>query len=142
MSQPYLFCLIFVLQFLALAVAAYYFLNEVAIVERFAYVDPVEDIQILLGTILIVLVLEATRRTSGLPLVIVALCFIAYALFGANLPGPLAHTEISYEALIEQLFLLTEGIYGVAITAAATMIFCFCFVWFFFRSFHHEQFIY
>ncbi len=46
-------------------------------------------------------------------------------MFGANLPGPLAHTEISYEALIEQLFLLTEGIYGVAITAAATMIFAF-----------------
>ena len=124
--EPTIFVLFDIcLAVLALAVAAYYFLNEVAIVERFAYVDPVEDIQILLGTILIVLVLEATRRTSGLPLVIVALCFIAYALFGANLPGPLAHTEISYEALIEQLFLLTEGIYGVAITAAATMIFAF-----------------
>ena len=81
-------------------------------------------------------------RTSGLPLVIVALCFIAYALFGANLPGPLAHTEISYEALIEQLFLLTEGIYGVAITAAATMIFAFVLFGPFFRSFHYEQFIY
>ena len=124
--EPTIFVLFDIcLAVLALAIAVYYFLNETAIVERFAYVDPVEDIQIIFGTILIVLVLEATRRTSGLPLVIVALCFIAYALFGANLPGPLAHTEISYEALIEQLFLLTEGIYGVAITAAATMIFAF-----------------
>ena len=113
------------LALLALAIAAYYFLNETAIFERFAYVDPVEDIQMWFGTALIVLVLEATRRTSGWPLVIVALCFIAYALFGANLPGPLAHVTISPEALIEQLFLLTEGIYGVAMSAAATMIFAF-----------------
>lgn len=110
---------------LALGVAAYYFLNSTAIFERFAYVEPVTDGQMFFGTALIGLVLEATRRTSGWPLVIVALCFLAYALFGENMPGPLAHVKISSGALIEQLFLLSEGIYGVAMAAAATMIFAF-----------------
>lgn len=125
-KEPVIFVLADVcLAILALSIAAYYFLNDTAIFERFAYVDPVEDIQIFFGTSLIFLVLEATRRTSGWPLVIVALIFIAYALMGENLPGPLAHVKITPQALIEQLFLLTEGIYGVAMAAAATMIFAF-----------------
>ena len=125
-AEPVIFVLLdFCLAMLALAIAAYYFLNETLIFERFAYVDPVEDIQMFFGTALICLVLEATRRTAGLPLVIVAITFIAYALLGANLPGPLAHVVITPQALIEQLFLLTEGIYGVAMAAAATMIFAF-----------------
>lgn len=110
---------------LALGIAAYYFLNEKAIFERFAYVDPVTDVQMFFGVSLIALVLETTRRTAGWPLVIVALCFIAYALFGASLPGPLAHVEIGPRALIEQLFLLTEGVYGIALAAATTMIYAF-----------------
>ena len=125
-TEPAIFVLLdLCLAVLALAIAGYYFMNETLIFERFAYVDPVEDIQMFFGTALICLVLEATRRTAGLPLVIVAITFLAYALLGANLPGPLAHVEITPEALIEQLFLLTEGIYGVAMAAAATMIFAF-----------------
>lgn len=124
--EPAVFVLLDIcLALLALAIAAWYFLNDAAIFERFAYVDPVEGIQMFFGTALICLVLEATRRTAGWPLVIVALAFIAYALLGENLPGPLAHVKITPESLIEQLFLLTEGIYGVAMAAAATMIFAF-----------------
>lgn len=125
-AEPFFFVLLDVcLALLALAIAAWYFYNDTAIFERFAYVDPVDDIQMFLGAALIFLVLEATRRTSGWPLVIVALSFIAYALFGENLPGPLAHVKITPDALIEQLFLLTEGVYGLAMAAAATMIFAF-----------------
>ena len=125
-TEPALFVALDIcLAALALGIAAWYFANSTAIFERFAYVDEVETIQMWAGTALILLVLEATRRTSGWPLVIVALCFICYALFGENMPGPLAHVKISPQALIEQLFLLTEGIYGVAMAAAATMIFAF-----------------
>ena len=110
---------------LAVGIAVYYFQNANEIFDRFAYVDEVTPQQMFFGTALIVLVLEATRRAAGLPLVIVALCFIAYGLFGADLPGAFGHVPITPEAMIEQLFLLTEGIYGVAIGAAATMIFAF-----------------
>lgn len=110
---------------LAMGIAVYYFQNSNEIFDRFAYVDAVTNDQMFFGTALIILVLEATRRAAGLPLVIVALCFIAYALFGANLPSSFGHVPITPEAMIEQLFLLTEGIYGVAIGAAATMIFAF-----------------
>ncbi|MBD5418079.1 MAG: TRAP transporter permease [Desulfovibrio sp.] len=110
---------------LAMGIAVFYFQNSNEIFDRFAYVDEVTPQQMFFGTALIVLVLEATRRAAGLPLVIVALCFIAYGLFGADLPGAFGHVPITPEAMIEQLFLLTEGIYGVAIGAAATMIFAF-----------------
>lgn len=124
--EPLIFTLVDVcLACMALGIAVYYFQNANDIFDRFAYVDVVTDEQMFFGTALILLVLEATRRAAGLPLVIVALCFIAYAFFGADLPGAFGHVPITPQAFIEQLFLLTEGIYGVAIGAAATMIFAF-----------------
>ena len=125
-KEPIIFTVIdILLACLSLWIAVYYFQNSNEIFDRFAYVDEVTGEQMFFGTALIILVLEATRRAAGLPLVIVALCFIAYAFFGADLPGAFGHVPITPQAFIEQLFLLTEGIYGVAIGAAATMIFAF-----------------
>lgn len=110
---------------LAIAINVYVFQEADNISHRLKYVEDVTNLDLFYGTGLVLLVLEATRRTSGWPLVIVSGSFLAYAMFGEYMPGGLAHNGIEYDRLIEQLFLLTDGIYGVPLGAAAGMIFAF-----------------
>ena len=82
-------------------------------------------IDLILGGITIVMVLEATRRTMGWPLVVVALVFLSYALWGHLIPGALGHRQYELSRVIEHLFLTGEGIYGVCIYVTATFVFMF-----------------
>ncbi|MCT4607283.1 MAG: TRAP transporter permease [Marinisporobacter sp.] len=79
----------------------------------------------IVGLIAIVLVLEAARRVIGWPMVIIALIFIAYALFGRSIPGKLAHRGVDMENLVQQLFFTTEGVFGIPIGVSSTFIFMF-----------------
>mgnify|MGYP006278232497 FL=1 len=80
---------------------------------------------IVLGAIIILLVLEGTRRAIGKPLPIIASTFLIFALFGPYMPGPLAHRGFSIERIISQLYLTTEGIFGIPIGVSATFVFMF-----------------
>ena len=93
--------------------------------ERIRYVDPVSDAETVCATAAVLLVLEATRRVAGLPLVIVASAFLAYGLGGQYLPGILRHDGVTYKMLCEQLYLVTEGLYGIPLAVSSTMIFAF-----------------
>ena len=95
------------------------------LLERIRYVDEVTGADLFFGTATILLVLEITRRTSGLPLVIVCSVFLLYALFGQYLPASIGHNGISYDRLVEMQFLLQDGIYGSCLAVGATMIFAF-----------------
>jgi TRAP transporter 4TM/12TM fusion protein len=72
--------------------------------------------------IFIVLLLEATRRTTGLIMPIVALLFIAYAMLGPYLPPPWTHRGYDLSRLVGHLFITLEGIFGVAVDVSATLI--------------------
>lgn len=78
-----------------------------------------------LGTLATVLVLEATRRTTGWIMSFIALVFLAYAFFGKYVPGALSHKGYSLERVMTQLYLTTEGIYGTPLAVAATYVFIF-----------------
>mgnify|MGYP000982463921 FL=1 len=78
-----------------------------------------------LGLALIVLVLEATRRTSGWVMPAVVLGFIAYALFGPHLPAPWTHRGYDLERLVGHMFMTLEGIFGTAVDVSATLIILF-----------------
>jgi len=80
---------------------------------------------VIMGTILLVLVLEAARRSVGPTLPIIALIFIAYAVFGIYAPGVLKHSGSSWAGLINHLYLTKEGIYGLAIGVVAKYVFLF-----------------
>ena len=80
---------------------------------------------IVIGGIMILLILEATRRTMGWPLVIVAVAFLVYALYGHLIPGMLGHRHYDLVRVIEHMFLTSEGIYGVAIYVTSTFVFVF-----------------
>lgn len=71
------------------------------------------------------LLLESTRRALGLPLVILALVFIAYIFLGPYMPEMIAHQAISLKKGMSHLWLTTEGVYGVALGVSASFIFLF-----------------
>lgn len=82
-------------------------------------------LDIVIGFIGVILVLEAARRVVGLPIVIVALVFVAYAFVGPYLPGKFAHRGVSIKSLVEHLFYTTEGVFGTPIGVSSTFIFLF-----------------
>jgi TRAP transporter 4TM/12TM fusion protein len=77
------------------------------------------------GVTLILLVLEATRRTSGWILTAVVIAFIAYAFAGPWLPAPWTHRGYDVERLVGHMYMTLEGIFGVAIDVSATFIILF-----------------
>ena len=77
----------------------------------------------IMGSIMVVLLLEATRRSVGLPLPIIAVILIAYGLWGRNLPSILAHPGNSWKSVVNHLYLTSQGIYGIALGVVATYVF-------------------
>ncbi len=77
------------------------------------------------GIALIVLVLEAMRRTTGWIMPAVCTAFIAYALFGPELPPPWTHRGYGVGRLIGHMYMTLEGIYGVAVDVSSSLIILF-----------------
>lgn len=111
-----------ILAALAAVVPIYFALTFDTLVERGG--NPTR-LDIVLGIILIVLVLEATRRSVGLPLVIVAGVFLAYAAVGPYLPALIAHRGYSVSRIATQIFLTAEGIYGTPMSVMTSFVFAF-----------------
>ncbi|MGM0419700.1 MAG: TRAP transporter permease [Bacillota bacterium] len=84
-----------------------------------------ETLDLIMGGIAILLVLEATRRSIGKALPIIASVFLVYAYFGPYMPGLLAHRGFSLQRIIAHLYLTTEGIFGIPIGVSATFVFMF-----------------
>lgn len=82
-------------------------------------------IDVAMGSVLVVLLLEATRRAMGWPLPLIAIGFCAYALFGPVFPGLLRHAGSSWSQLVNHLYLTSQGVYGIAIGVVATYVFHF-----------------
>jgi TRAP transporter 4TM/12TM fusion protein len=82
-------------------------------------------LDVVLGVVFIVLLLEATRRTSGLIMPIVALAFIAYAMLGPHLPPPWTHRGYDINRLVGHLFITLEGIFGTAVDVSSSLIIMF-----------------
>ena len=81
-----------------------------------------ENIDIILGTILIVLVLVASRRLSGWALPILSIVFLLYALFGRSFPGIFKHRGYTWHRIVTYLTTDIYGIYGTSIKVSATYI--------------------
>ncbi|MFZ5783799.1 MAG: TRAP transporter permease [Pseudomonadota bacterium] len=84
-----------------------------------------EPIDVAMGTILTLVVIEATRRTMGWALVFITLGFVAYAFAGPWMPGLLVHPGTTWSQLADHLYLTSQGIYGVPIGVVATYVFHF-----------------
>ncbi|OGP74461.1 MAG: hypothetical protein A2V86_10385 [Deltaproteobacteria bacterium RBG_16_49_23] len=78
-----------------------------------------------ISLIAVLLVLEATRRTVGKPLVVINIAFLLYAFFGHLLPPPLSHGGYDLERIATTLALTQNGIFGVALTVMFDYIYLF-----------------
>jgi TRAP transporter 4TM/12TM fusion protein len=81
--------------------------------------------EVILGSIGIILLLEATRRVIGWPLVIIALIFILFSFFGRVLPDLIAHPGLSLNRLVGYHWLGGEAIFGIPISVSVGFIFLF-----------------
>ncbi|QDL39280.1 TRAP transporter permease [Rhodoferax sediminis] len=104
------------------ALSFYHWIFEADLIQRSG--DPTTA-DLVVGTIMVVLVFEATRRILGLALPLVCGTFLLYGLFGQYLPGPLSHRAYGFDQIVNQLWLGTEGILGIPVMVSATYIFLF-----------------
>ena len=118
-----------ILMGLSAGVAIYMCLDYVNIINR-AGTPNMADVVI--GTILTLVVLEATRRVCGIALPIIAIVFIIYSLMGSkqglipiDIPGIFLHRGYTWQKLMSHFFSNTEGIYGSSVNVASTYIFLF-----------------
>src|SRR5690625_980041 len=112
----------YVLAILSIIVCGYWPVYYDTIVQQ---IGGITEAQMVIGGLAILLVLEASRRAVGLPIVIVAGVFLIYAYFGPYMPGNLAHRGLSLNQLIDSMFFTTEGILGTPLQVSSTYIFLF-----------------
>lgn len=110
---------------LSVAICVYFLIHREDISTRIATLTPFTPGQLFFGSALMLLTIEATRRTTGLGLTAVVLFFMAYNLYGHVLPPPLGHGLIEYAYLLDILVFTTDGIFGVPIQVVASYIFLF-----------------
>jgi TRAP transporter 4TM/12TM fusion protein len=105
----------------AVAPLVYLFVNRTDLTLR---AGNLSRLDVVMGALGVLVVLEAGRRMMAIVPVIAALA-LAYPFLGPYLPGPLAVARISPERVIEQMFYTTEGIFGIPIGVSATFVFLF-----------------
>ena len=84
-----------------------------------------ENIDIIMGSFLIVLTLEAARRSIGFTLPFICVLFILFAIFGPYFPGALKHGGASWVGFVNHIYLTNQGIYGIAVGVMAQYVFLF-----------------
>jgi TRAP transporter 4TM/12TM fusion protein len=110
------------LSLLSIAVASYSLFTYENLMETAGLYSTTDYIVAVLG---ILLTLEATRRIVGLPIVIVASCFLIYAYLGPYFPGFLNHRGYEIKRIVTHMWLTTEGIMGIPLGVSSTFIFLF-----------------
>ncbi len=115
-----------VLAFLAFFPSLYVVLQRKYLEGRLMGVTEVKDIEIVLGIILIILVIEAVRRCVAPVMAILVSLFLLYLPLGAYLPGVFYHKAFSLPKMIENIFLLSsDGVYGNLMGTSATQVILF-----------------
>jgi TRAP transporter 4TM/12TM fusion protein len=107
------------------ACGAYFLTQTDSISRRITLLDPLSDFDVGFATAIIVLTVEAMRRTVGLGLTGIVCLFIAYNLWGDLLSGPLSHGVISTSHFLDIMVFTTDGLFGVPLRVAATYAFLF-----------------
>ncbi|WP_245766425.1 TRAP transporter permease [Sulfitobacter brevis] len=110
---------------LSLACGVFFFVNAGEISDRISLLEPFTTAQLFFGTALLLLTLEATRRTTGMGLTCVVLLFLIYNLFGSLLPPPFGHGISEFTYLLDILVFTTDGVFGVPIQVVASYVFLF-----------------
>lgn len=112
----------FILATVAALVALYLALDYDGIANR---IGRASHLDIIVGVILVIVLLEAARRVIGPALPIIAIFFTLYAFFGRYMPDFLSFKGVSVQRYLSQITLSTEGIYGIPLDVSARIVFLF-----------------
>ncbi|MBS7526187.1 TRAP transporter fused permease subunit [Fusibacter paucivorans] len=110
---------------LLIALIVYATVNSDRISTRIVFVEKLLTIDKVFGMILIVLVLEATRRLAGNVLLGLVAFFMAFGFLGPHIPGVLRHSGFSIRTFVETNFMSSGGIFGAPISAVISYVFYF-----------------
>ena len=120
-----------VLGLLALVVTLYIPLGYSELVDRQGILLQIQwlgmqwPVELIIGCIGIVLLMEATRRALGLPLVVVSGVFLVYSLFGQSMPELISHKGVSLERLVGYHWLGGEAVFGIPLDVSVSFVFLF-----------------
>ena len=114
-----------VLALVSIITGLYFALNASVIEQRIVLLDVLTNWQLFFGSVVFVLTLEITRRTTGLGLTTLVCTFVLYNLFGHQLSGVLQHGLITFHHFIEITVFTTDGVFGLPVRVAATYAFLF-----------------
>jgi TRAP transporter 4TM/12TM fusion protein len=106
----------------ALYVMHYIITGGDALTDRYVFPEPMD---VWIGWGLIILTLEATRRTTGWIMPAISIAFMLYAFFGNHLPAPWTHRGYDSERLIPHLTITLDGIFGTAVDVSSSLIILF-----------------
>lgn len=109
----------------SVAAGVYFLVESSRIVERITLLFPLEIPDLIAGSALFFLTIEATRRTVGFGLTSVVTIFVLYNLFGHGLPAGLGFREVGYNHFLDIMMFTSDGLFGVPLRVAATYAFLF-----------------
>jgi TRAP transporter 4TM/12TM fusion protein len=121
-NRPALDFLNWIWAVLALVVCGYVLVDFENLVNRMGSLNTVDMI---LGGLCVVMVLDATRRSIGWPLPFVTITFLLYGYFGNLIPGSFGHRGYDIHRILNQMYMTTEGIFGIPLGVVVTIVFLF-----------------
>ncbi|MDQ0256295.1 TRAP transporter 4TM/12TM fusion protein [Evansella vedderi] len=113
------------LVFLSLASGAYIFIEFERLISRTRFVSDLQPFDYFFSIIVTILVLEASRRTVGKAMTILAVVFIAYGFVGPYIPGLLNHSGLPLKRFVEIMFFSGDGIVGIPVGVVVNYVFYF-----------------
>ncbi|KAA9019495.1 TRAP transporter permease [Niallia endozanthoxylica] len=111
--------------FFALGAGVYFTIHADRIAVRIPIIDSLSTLDIFFGFLFVILSIEAARRTIGVPIVIIVLMGISYALWGHHLDSLLWHRKFSFPEVVEDLAYSFNGLWGSPIAVAASFVYMF-----------------
>ncbi|MGM0852592.1 MAG: TRAP transporter permease [Bacillota bacterium] len=110
---------------LSIACYSYYVMNAQVISSRMSYIEPLTMLEITIGIVSGLLLIEATRRVIGNTLVLIIFICLVYGIWGHLITGELSHREFTAMWIVDHLFYTVTGIFSVPLGVSATFIFLF-----------------
>ena len=102
--------------------AAYLYIFYASIADRVGAPITIDYVVAVVGMLLL---LEATRRSLGPPLMIIAIIFLVYTFFGPYMPGIIAHKGNTLGEVVNHQWITTEGVFGIALGVSTSFVFLF-----------------
>lgn len=113
----------FLLSAAAILPSVYVYLNGTQIYERSAFMEPLSTLQLVLGTAMVLLIVEAVRRALSLMLAILVAAALLYMFAAPYLPGVWYYRQMPYSEIVEAMYFTTgSGLYGSLTMISATIV--------------------